>query len=216
MPFRPLGLLTPVAEATGGFASAVVFGLASALRRRRIFHPVGDAYEARLTVDGGVVSGATLLDVPATRPCVVRLSRGVGLPKSLPDILGLAIRVLDLEQDLLLVTSAGRHLIVPAGSVEARRYSSILPSRAGDRTIVIGARPLGADAFALEVADVGGGSWSHVGTLRLGERLPREESERLRFNVANAGGGVEPVGVVQSVRRLAYRGSQAGRPIPDE
>lgn len=216
MPFRPLGPLTPLAEATGGVASAAVFGLASAVRRQRIFHPIGAAYEATLVVDGGVVIGAPLLDVKTSRPCIVRLSRGIGLPESMPDILGIAIRVLDLEQDLLLVTSAARVAIVPATTVEARRYSSIVPFRAGDRTVLVGARPLGALQFALEVSDLLGGGWSHVGTLRLGEQLPAEVSEGLRFNPANAGGGVEPVGVVQSLRRLAYLGSQAGRPTTGE
>jgi hypothetical protein len=214
VPFRPLGRLTPIAEATGGAASAVVFGLASAVRGRRIFHPVGDAYEARLTVDGPVVTAVPLLAEPVTRPCVVRLSRGLGLRPSLPDILGLAVRALDLEQDLLLVTSVARHLIVPAGAVDARRYSTILPYRAGDRTVVVGALPLGGDAFGIELADVPRGAWSHVATLRLGERLAPEASEGLRFNPVNAGGGLEPVGVVQSLRRLAYAGSQAGRPTP--
>lgn len=214
VPFRPLGPLTPFVEATGGVASALVFGAASAVRRRRVFHPTGDAYEARLTVDGPLVPDVPLLAEPATRPCVVRLSRGLGLRPSLPDVLGLAVRVLDVGQDLLLVTSVARHVIVPSGGVEGRRYSTILPYRAGDRTVVAGAVPLGGGAFAIELAGVPTGDWSHVATLRLGERLPAKESEALRFNPANAGGGLEPVGVLQTLRRLAYAGSQAGRPVP--
>lgn len=215
-PFRPLGLLTPLVEATGGVASAVVFGAASAVRRKRVFHPVGEAYEATLIVDGSLVTGAELTDVRTTRSCTVRLSRGVGLPESMPDVLGLAIRVDDLQQDLLLVTSNGRHVLLPSSTVEGRRYSSLVPFTAGDRRVLVGARPLGMGQFALEICDATGGPWQHVGTLKLGERLPDDEGEALRFDPANAGGGVEPAGFIQALRRLAYRGSQAGRPVPGE
>ena len=86
-PRRSAGPLTPAVEAAG-VSAAAVFGALSALRRRRIFHPVGAAYDATLLVHGGG-RGATLLDEPGRRRCIVRLSRAVGLREPLPDILGL-------------------------------------------------------------------------------------------------------------------------------
>ena len=48
--------------------------------------------------------------------------------------------------------------------------------------------------------------------MKLGERLDDETSRRLRFNPWNSGGGIRPVGLLNSLREAAYRGSQAGRP----
>ena len=238
--FRPVGVATPAVEATGGALAAVVFGLASAARRARIFHPDGVAFAATLDVDGSSL-GAPLLDVRGRHDAVVRLSRGVGVPEPLPDILGLAVRVNDAhgpgaDQDLLLVTSGSalvlRHTFAPVRSFDAGRWSSVLPYRVGGRTVLFGARPVRTAGgpttrlrqlreelasarlrFALDVAEVTG-PWQRFATLEIGAELPPRRSEGLRFNPANTGGGIQPVGVLQTLRRLAYRGSQAGRPTP--
>jgi hypothetical protein len=127
-----------------------------------------------------------------------------------------------------------RHALVPARSFGHDRWSSILAYEVGDvrRRVVFGARPrsaaldrvarlddlrrvvaTGGVRFALEVASPAG-RWDEIGVLRLGELLDDAEAEGLRFNPANTGGGIQPVGVLQAVRRLAYRGSQRGRPAP--
>ena len=234
--FRPAGTATPLVEATGGTLSAVVFGLASAVRRAKILHPDGIAFEATLDVTGSG-TGAPLLDEPAQHTAIVRLSRSLGLPEPRTDFLGIAVRVLDAHGpgtclDLLLITSGTapvlRHTFAPAQSFDHPRYSSVLPYRVGSRTVLFGARPLrtaggpttllgelpeevasGRLRFALEVAEVTG-PWQQVGVLTLGEPLDPVGDERLRFNPANSGGGIEPAGVLQGLRRLAYLGSQAG------
>lgn len=239
---RPLGPLTPLVEATAGVASGLLFGTLSAVRGRRIFHPEGAAFSAALDVSGGGRFGVPLLDEPARRDCITRVSRGVGLPAPAPDVLGLAVRVLDAHgparhQDLLLVTAlsapGARRILVPARDFAGGHYSSILPYRVGDAHVLFGATPLPAsdataprsfDDLAAALADgrlryrleIGrrGMPWEPVGTLDVGRRLGPAEAESLRFNPANTGGGIEPVGVVQTLRRLAYAGSQAGRPTP--
>jgi hypothetical protein len=107
--FRPVGRATPVVEATAGVAAAAVMGAASAIRRKRVFHPEGVAFRATYQATGAH-HGAPLLDEAGTHDAVVRLSRGAGLPGSLPDFLGLALRIPDAHgpdqhQDLLLVSS---------------------------------------------------------------------------------------------------------------
>ena len=234
--FRPSGAATPLIEATAGAASAALFGLASFLRRARVFHPDGVAFDATFEAGGSGVLPAGAHDA------VVRFSRGAGLPEAMPDILGLALRLLDvhgpaLHQDLLLVTSGSRpglrHALLPARTVGHERWSTLLPYEVGGRRVVFGARPLspaldgarhledlrqlagGGDPlrFALEMAEPGG-PWDGIGTVTVGEERPEEEGERLRFNPANTGGGIQPVGLLQTIRRRAYRGSQKGRPTP--
>ena len=236
--FRPAGAATPFIEATAGAASSIVFGLASFVRRARVFHPDGVAFAATVDVD----PGANRVLPTGSHPAVVRFSRGAGLPEAVPDILGLALRLVDvhgpgLHQDLLLVTSGLRfglrHALVPARTFGHGRWSTLLPYEVAGRRLVFGARPLspslrearrlddlrrlarGSDAvrFALEVAEPSG-DWEPVGTVTLGAERSDEENEGLRFNPANTGGGIELSGVLQTVRRRAYQGSQQGRPTP--
>ena len=235
---RPLGPLTPVVDFTAGTVSAVTFGALSAIRRRRIFHPDGIAVEATLDVEGTASTGAALFDERARRRCIARFSRGVGIREPLPDILGLALRVLDLSeedacQDFLFVTSGAaplvRSALLPAQGYADRHYSSLLPYRVGERTVIIGARPLLssgmsprtfdelADAlaaarlrFVLEIADPTG-EWEPVGTVEFGRRLSENEADALQFNVFNAVDGIEPVGFLNTLRRKAYAGSQRAR-----
>ena len=132
----------------------------SRLRGKRILHPDGTAYEATLSVTGGD-HGVLLFDVPGEHDAVVRLSRGVGLPKPLPDVLGLAVRLVDVHgpnrhQDLLLVTSVDapvlHHLILPGPlGTYGQSYSSVLPYRLGDRLALVGALPRRPD-FELATA----------------------------------------------------------------
>ena len=219
---RSAGPLTPVVEGAGAVAAGV-FGLLSAARRRRIFHPVGTAYDATLVVHGGS-RGAALFDEPGRRPCVVRLSRGIGLREPRPDVLGLALRVPDAygpgaHQDLLLATAGSgpvvRSVLGVARSADRGHYSSVLPYRIGDGHAYVGARPLAPGSsgprFALEVAPPLG-SWAEVGIIELGAPWDEEASDALRFNPMATGGGIEPVGVLQTLRRRAYAGSQAARP----
>ena len=236
--FRPVGAATPVVEATAGVAAAAAMGAASAVRRKRIFHPAGVAFDATLQVTGAS-HGVGLLDAAGRHDAIVRLSRGVGLPSAVPDFLGLALRIPDAHgpgdhQDLLLVSSGdrpvARHALLPVRSFDHGRYSSVVPYEVGGRKVVFGARRLGVDGdeplqldalreraagdgirFALELAEPSG-DWEPIGVIELGDAWSDEASDALRFDPANTGGGIHPVGVIQTVRRLAYRASQAARP----
>ena len=236
--FRPVGAATPLAEATFGIAAAALFYTTSTIRRARTFHPIGAAFEATFTVDQPAGVGVDLLDTPGVHDAVVRLSRGVGLREPWPDVLGLALRVQDAHglgahQDLLLVTSGERpivrHLFVPATSFDAIRFSSVLPYRLGDRDMLFGARSDDLDGrrlflndierdgatspvrFTIDVATPRG-TWEQVARLDIGRQLSDRTADALRFNPANTGGGIRPIGVLQAVRRLSYAASQAGRP----
>ena len=227
----------PVSAVTGAF-----WGALSALRGgRRSLHPIGDAYEATFAVPPRRDPlGADLLDDPGERRAIVRFSRGAGLPEPLPDILGIAIRVLDAHgpgghQDFLLATSSAlpvaHHSLLPATSFFDRTFSSVLVYSIGGATRLVGAIPR-----SLSPAEVRGDGLQAVGVaagkrqlfydvclagpfgrfvpvarLDVGARLPDDDGERLRFNVWNAGGGIRPGGPFQGLRLPAYEGSQRGR-----
>lgn len=226
-------------EAAGVSIGAVLAALAIA-RRGKAFHPDGVVYDARLAItgDSAAPQAAELLSRQGEHPAIARFSRAVGLPRPIPDLLGLSLRVPDAygsgrHQDFLLVTSADvpvlHHIFLPAWDVQQRPYSSSLPYRAEDALFLVGAvprrdspRPDGRDefdrlqaaavtgglAFDVAVASMGG-RFRPVGSLHIGRRLGRE-LDALRFNPWNTGGGMEPAGWLNGARDRAYKLSQGG------
>ncbi|GAB3193576.1 hypothetical protein GCM10027261_09350 [Geodermatophilus arenarius] len=197
-------------------ASALALG--TAVRGARVFHPRGRASAGTVVTDGGGTWGARVLDEAGTYDVVVRVSRGVGLPEPLPDVVGLAVRLPLLGRggaplDVLVNTSGGlpglRHLFLPEPL--GRTCSSVLPYRTGSgRLVVLGARDTGA-GWDLLAAPLAGG-WRRWGRLTLGAALPDAESEALRFRPTLGADDLQPVALFRAVRDLSYRGSQALRP----
>lgn len=218
----------------GGTALGAVFAAGAAVRRGKVLHPDGAVFEARLVVPGAAPApaGAELLATPGEHRGFVRFSRGIGLPRPLPDLLGLALRVLDAygpedHQDLLLTSSSARRIVhhgfLPARDVQDRPYSSALPFRAGGERFLIGAlpcadspRPPGATEldraraaartgrlrFELAVARPGR-RFEPVADLHVGAPLPAEY-DAVAFDPWRTGGGLEPAGSINAMRRRVY------------
>jgi hypothetical protein len=230
------GAIGIVGEAAG-LSIGAVLALLAAARRGKAFHPEGVVYEGRLTITGaGHPPKATLLSRPAEHRAIARFSRAVGLPRPIPDLLGLSLRLPDVHgagrhQDFLLVTSADlpviHHIFLPALDLQQRPFTSALPYRAGGDLFLVGAlprrdspRPAGKDeferldaaaasgrlAFDLAVAPVSG-RFRAIGRLQVGQRLG-PELDALRFNPWNCGGGLEPAGWLNGARDRAYKLSQ--------
>ncbi|MDG9718901.1 phosphodiesterase [Streptomyces sp. DH24] len=123
-------------------------------------HPYGVLCSGTLEVPGRADGewGVPWLDRPGSYPVTVRWSRALGLPRPLPDALGLAVRVPDTDGlgsafDVLLTSSGsgrlGRHLPLLRPGALAGPYSTLLPYRVGDRERVLAAFPVtGADGSA--------------------------------------------------------------------
>lgn len=200
---------------------------------------MGIGFRAELEIAGNRTGeGAELFERPKRRAAIVRISRAVGLPEPALDALGLALRVRDAygpgaDQDLLLVTSGfpplARQLPLPGlRGYRGGPYSSVFPYRVGSRIGLIGALPdrlrpevrtfdelrasaaAGELCFTLALAGFTG-SWRPLAKLALGAELPPAETEDLRFNPWNTGGGIRPLGPLMGLRKPAYLGSQRGR-----
>ncbi|MFA9430538.1 hypothetical protein [Egicoccus sp. AB-alg2] len=116
-----------------------LFRVASWLRGARAFHPHGLVYAARWEPTAAAADelpGSSL--AAGHRPARLRISHGIGLPATLPDVLGLAVKVLDVhgpgrDQDLLLASGGrgriGRHLLRLARDVAGGAFTSLLPYR---------------------------------------------------------------------------------------
>jgi hypothetical protein len=235
------GLSLPVRAATDVAGTSLGLALAgvAAVRRGKAVHPHGVVHAARLVVPGGdpAPPGAQLLSRPGEHAAIVRFSRSLGLPRPVPDLLGMSIRLPDVygagrHQDFLLVTSADVPVLnrgfLPARDVWQRPYTSSLPYRAGDRKFIVGALPqaplhrpsgeteldrLGAAAasggvrFRLAVAGPLG-HFEPVAELHVRERLD-PALDAMRFDPWNCGGGLEPAGFLNRLRDYAYPLSQA-------
>ncbi len=228
-------VLTPAAQVGAG----AVFGTVARLLGQRSLHPAGVAFAATFVVEQPRLKHARLFARKTERPAYVRFSRGFGIPEPLPEILSVAVKVPDAygpgrDQDLLMTATGDRpglrHVFFWGRSHLGKRYSSVLPFRVGEQTMLLGARPRVAPAlgggrdleelatvaaegrlsFDLQVATPTG-PWRTVARLDVGEQLGPEDEDALGFNSDNAGGGIAPLGFVNRLRGAAYASSIANR-----
>ncbi|HEX2240699.1 MAG TPA: hypothetical protein VHJ82_06120 [Actinomycetota bacterium] len=220
------GVLERAAEGATG-ASAALFASLSRARGKRFFHPHGKIYSGSATFR---TSG---LDLPfeGTTRVLVRLSRGAGVPLSLPDVFGLAIKLQPVEHDFLLATSGEgvvtRHLLLPGAGFFSLPYSSVLPYELHDDLVVFGARAsdelkktnsgdpndldphvgVGRLRFELSVSVVGSPSWETFGEVT----LSGFHEEDVKFNPWNCAPPLRPAGPLNRLRLDTYQASQAAR-----
>lgn len=140
------------ASSAAGTALRGVFAAVGRLRPTdKPLHPRGVVLRATVHRFGSDEPfGVPWLDEPGTDPALVRFSRGGGLPETLPDVLGIALRVNtgDRAGDLLFATTGrgplGRFLLVPrrAAAVSTTTYSTLQPYRTPTGPVVLSARPV--------------------------------------------------------------------------
>lgn len=111
-----------------------VFDLGARVRGARVFHPAGIPLSGRLHAEPEFQPWFG----SGERAVIARVSKGIGTPAAVPDVLGLALRVLDQHEhpwDFALATTGhsllGRFLITPARAWNSARYGCLLPYRFG-------------------------------------------------------------------------------------
>lgn len=215
-------------------AGTAAFRLASRLRGERAIHARGRTFSGRADVAGGAGTGAPLLDEPGRYDAVVRLSRSIGLPAALPDVFGLAVRLVDAHgpgahQDLLLDSARPapwlRRLPWPGLRPTASAYSTLLPYEVGGRRVLLGARFVSHAPEVRALADLPDrlelalllatphGGWTEVGRVTTTGELPAPQGRQTRFTPGMHGGGVRPAGPFETWRERAYPASHVA---PDE
>ena len=221
-------------------ATERLFRALSAGRGARIFHPSGLACAGEVVALPSDLGGVRILEPGFRHAAVVRFSRGLGLPRPLPDVLGLALRLPDVygagkHQDFLLASCGpqplGSALPLPAASFFGRTFSSLLPYDLGGATRLVGARAEARSAPAegieplaelraslalgpLRFVIAHGGlvaPWRPLALVTVERELPQQTSRELRFNPWNTGGGAQPAWWINRLRAPAYAGSQRGR-----
>jgi hypothetical protein len=122
---------------------------------------------------------------------IARLSKAIGLPGRIPDVLGIALRF--GSQDLLLATALAplpvlHHVLVPATGFDRATFSSLLAHRAGSGIGIIRGRV--------------------HGSLARGPGLLDEVSQAQGLELRLEGAGLGPVGPIQRLRAAAYAASR--------
>ncbi|NKX54285.1 hypothetical protein [Arthrobacter mobilis] len=216
-----------------------VFGTIKAIRPDRPIHPAGVALTGVVEcLPAGRASGVSWLDTPGTAPVQARLSRAAGLPKALPDVLGLALRVADGAGSFDILFSStglsrpGRFLLLPRRKVSGAAFSTLMPYKGTRGPVLLAARTLGSAAplpsppedfrralrgrtwtLALYHARPWG-RWQRFGTLSLGLDPARPDTG-LRFDpVLHPLPGAAVYEWTRLLREPAY--SRAREPAPPE
>jgi len=204
-----------------GKGLAGVFAAAGRLRpATKPLHPRGRVSAATLERVGlREPTGVGWLDTGGVDEVLVRLSRSVGLPDSLPDVLGLAIRVPlagDGPGDLLFATTGsgplGRFLLVPVRDA-ATTFSTLMPYRTPSGPVLLAAAgstgPTGDLRFHLQVASPRG-AWRRFATVTL---FPEPSSdEYVAFDpMTNTIPGLEPYEWVRQLRARSYAAARHSR-----
>jgi hypothetical protein len=167
----------------------------------------------------GARTGVAWIDEPGGDRVVLRLSRATGLPKFLPDIFGLALRVSyegGGHGDLLLATTGtgavGRFILRPTRR-PGRPYSSLFPYRAPTGPLLLAAFPLSDDGTRFElVCSALRGPWSRFGVLEVRSDWDDALDAPLSFDpVLNEVSGLHSYRWAAQLRRFSYAASRQAR-----
>lgn len=199
-----------------GIVLAGALGAVAAIARRKPLHAVGTTWEAELRIDSPLPDlGVAVFEDRGAHACTVRVSRALGTPNGCWDVGGLAMRLpgagsLGGPADLLFATTgtgrATRHLLRPVRHATERPLTTLLPTTAGGRSVVLMVRPTSRDheprQYELAVG-ADGGAWRPVGLLDL---LQERTDAPTRFDpIVNELSGTTPPSWVVAVREPAYR-----------
>lgn len=211
--------ITGAASLGGAGLAGAARAIAAVRPAAKPLHPKGDLVGGELVRTGtepGAATGVPWLDEAGRGRVLVRLSRAMGLPRTLPDIHGLALRVPlgnDRHGDLLFATTGTgrwtRFLLVPGWNAQ-RPMTTLLPYRTPAGPVVLAVRAVAEDRYELAHAR-GGGKWQLFGELVLSNTAGPDPT--ISFDpVRNPLPGLEFYDWVARLREPAYLTARRTRP----
>jgi hypothetical protein len=214
--------------------AALPIRLGAAFRHRRLFHPNGVLAEGRLERIAPPGEGLPMQSCDV----IGRVSKGLGLPGTLPDVAGLAWRIpppQDLRSclpwDVLLASTLPRNrfILAPARSWSGATFSSLMPLRFEDGMWWVRARlttkidepGLALDTIANQI-DSGGIDFDVEQARGTGRFQPLARLTLRHIDPSRDDIGFDPIlhsdedvrlapGWLADFRRAAYRRSRQGR-----
>lgn len=211
--------LAVVAAAGAGVVLGGITVVIGVLRGAKPLHPRGSVVRAHLHLHSRPPELGMALGVPGHREAQVRFSRAIGLPESLPDIQGLAMRVHDPDGPIdVLLASTGRgplsrYVLTMRRRPEDGAFTSVMPYKGPRGPVLLGAEPShDPRIYVLEWATPQG-PWRTFATLEC-EQLPSAADDApIRFRpLANAPRGLAAYEWTAQLRRYGYRWAAAVSP----
>jgi hypothetical protein len=216
------------------------FQLGSAARKRRVFHPMGVMAEGSLN---RVAPAGEGLPITSTE-VLARVSKAIGIPGGLPDLIGLAWRMpprrsTERPWDVLLASAGSgpfsRCALRPTATWAGTTLSTLMPLRRPDGWWWLTAKmttrldgklsletvrqAINSGGIAFDVQQAHGTSpFTTLAELTLTAAIPTDSDHDTSFDPArNTAPGVAlgPEWLTQ-LRESAYRLSRRGRDAPDE
>lgn len=210
-----------LARGAAALGGSVLAGATRTLAAVRVsakpLHPEGELHRGRLLRRGtgdGPDSGVGWIDEPGEDQVVVRLSRAVGLPDGLPDIHGLALRILgpDGPADLLFANTGTRRLtrfaLTASRHPRARPMTTLLPYRTATGPVLLRADGSAADDYELSWARPTS-RWRAFATLHLDR--PHGDGPVSFDPVLHQVPGLAQYAAVVRLRAPAYRRARRSR-----
>ncbi len=206
-----------VADAGGRLLSAATAALAAVRPAAKPLHPEGRVFAGTLERHGSAEpTGVPLIDGTGSDAVVVRTSRAVGVPAPLPDIHGLALRLLDTGSgpaDVLLASTGssrvGRFLLTWSTRPDTWPLTTLLPYRSSSGPLLLGARVEADDRYALSWARPTG-PWHPFATLRV--TTHEHADQDISFDpVRRQVPGLAQYDAVVRLREPAYRRARRSR-----
>ena len=179
-------------------------------------HPRGTVRRATLRRHGlQPPAGVPFLDAAGTDQVLVRESRAAGLPRPLPDVHGLAVRVPNPDGshgDVLFSTTGfgwlTRFVLTPSFSTYGRPMTTLLPYDTAAGPVLLGVHAVAEGRLEMVFA-VREGEWRPFADLELGERLPEEDPS---FDaVRNTLPGLAQYAAVRRLREPSYSAARSSR-----
>ena len=206
------------ASAAGGLVLGGAARVLGAVRpSAKPLHPKGRVVRACLYRDGlEPPLGVEFLDTKSIDEVLVRESRAIGLPGSVPDIQGLAIRVPKPDGtygDLLFATTGWgkltRFTLTTSRTTYGRPMTTLLPYRTEAGPVVLGAKGEGGHSVELSCA-IGDGEWRRFADLVITEQDAGDPT--ISFDpVLNQLPGLEQYDAVVKLRAPAYDAARDSR-----
>jgi hypothetical protein len=207
---------------------AAAFAAIRVVRRPRPIHPNGAVYLGLVNWvnPGGQSSGVSWIDSPpgsGRQAVVVRVSRSVGLPSLLPDVIGLAFRfttehgAADLELASSWLGLPGRFLLRPSRSLNGA-FGSLMPYRGDVGPVLVSARTSHRDdeMWKIDLYHATPLSrWRRFAVVSLRpDRLP--DSSDLRFDaIVNPLPGTGTYAWTRRLRQRSYRVARSSPAVPE-
>jgi hypothetical protein len=207
------------ASSAGGQVLRAATRLVTRRPAAKPLHPRGFVVSGILRRYGGDAdTGSAWLDQADVETVLVRQSRAIGLPPSMPDIFGLAVRVPTShgQHGDLLFASTGlgrvtRYTLTASRTPFGRPLTTLLPYRAPAGPVLLSAVFRDETTVALAWA-IGSGAWHSFAELTLREAPASQADAPVSFDpVRNTLPGLENYEWVRRLREPSYADARATR-----